>query len=70
MRDFTEISERDSVKVEKKENPGRNIVVCDNEVEKRREPRIPANTILLGRYVAGKNVKKLKRIAAKRNTTK
>ena len=28
-----------------KENPGRNIVVvCDNEVEKRTEPRIPANT--------------------------
>ena len=29
----------------KRKNPGRNIVVvCDNEVEKRREPRIPANT--------------------------
>ena len=28
-----------------KENPGRNIVVvCDDEVEKRTEPRIPANT--------------------------
>ena len=33
--DFREVSERDSVEVEKKENPGRNIVdVCDNEVEK------------------------------------
>ena len=43
--DFREVSERDSVEVEKKENPGRNIVVvCDNEVEKRRESRIPANT--------------------------
>ena len=43
--DFREVSERDSVVVEKKENPGRNIVVvCDNEVEKRRESRIPANT--------------------------
>ena len=45
MGDFREVSERDSVEVEKKENPGRNIVVvCDNEVEKRRESRIPANT--------------------------
>ena len=35
---FREVSERDSVEVEKKENPGRYIVVvCDNEVEKRRE---------------------------------
>ena len=43
--DFREVSERDSVEVEKKENPGRNIVVvCDKEVEKRRESRIPANT--------------------------
>ena len=43
--DFREVSERDSVEVEKKENPGRNIVVvCDNEVEKRRESRIPTNT--------------------------
>ena len=43
--DFREVSERDSVEVEKKENPGRNIVVvCDTEVEKRRESRIPANT--------------------------
>ena len=43
--DLREVSERDSVEVEKKENPGRNIaVVCDNEVEKRRESRIPANT--------------------------
>ena len=42
MGDFREVSERDSVEVEKKENPGRNIVVvCDNEVEK--ESRIPAN---------------------------
>ena len=45
MGDFREVSERDSVEVEKKENPGCNIVaVCDNEVEKRREPKIPANT--------------------------
>lgn len=45
LGDFREVSERDSVEVEKKENPGRNIVVvCDNEVEKRRESRIPANT--------------------------
>ena len=45
MGDFREVSERDSVEVEKKENPGRNIVVdWDNEVEKRRESRIPANT--------------------------
>ena len=43
--DFRELSERDSVEVEKKEYPGRKIVVvCDNEVEKRRESRIPANT--------------------------
>ena len=43
--DFREVSERDSVEAEKKENPGRNIVVvCDNEVEQRRESRIPANT--------------------------
>ena len=45
LADFKEVSERDSVEVEKKENPGRNIiVVCDNEVEQRRESRIPANT--------------------------
>ena len=45
LGDFREVSERDSVEVEKKENPGRNIVVvCNNEVEKRRESRIPANT--------------------------
>ena len=43
--DFREVSERDSVEVEKKENPGRNIVVvCNNEVEQRRESRIPTNT--------------------------
>ena len=43
--DFREVSERDSVEVEKQENPGRNIVVVyDNEVEKRRESRIPTNT--------------------------
>ena len=43
--DFEEVSERDSVEFEKKENPGRNmVVVCDNEVEKRRESRMPANT--------------------------
>ena len=36
--DFREASEQDSVEVEKKENPGRNIVVvCDNEVEKRKQ---------------------------------
>ena len=58
MGDFREVSERDSVEVEKKENPGCNIVVvCDNEVGKRREPRIPATRklILLRRYVAGRN---------------
>ena len=45
MGDFREVSERDSIEVEKKENCGRNIVVvCDTEVEKRRDPRIPANT--------------------------
>ena len=45
LGDFRKVSDRDSVEVEKKENPGRNIVVvCDNEVEKRRESRIPANT--------------------------
>ena len=45
LGDFREVSERDSVEIEKKENPGRNIVVvCDNEVEKRRESKIPANT--------------------------
>ena len=45
LGDFREVIERNSVEVEKKENPGRNIVVvCDNEVEKRRESRIPANT--------------------------
>ena len=42
--DFKEVSERDSVEVEKKENPGHNIVVCDNEVRKTRESRKPANT--------------------------
>ena len=43
--DFREVSEQDSIEVEKKENCGRNIVVvCDTEVEKRRESRIPANT--------------------------
>ena len=45
LADFREVSERDSVEVEKKENPGRNVlVVCDNEVEQRRKSRIPANT--------------------------
>ena len=45
MGDFREVSEQDSVEVEKKQNPRRYIVVdCDNEVEKRRESRIPANT--------------------------
>ena len=43
--DFREVSEQDSIEVEKKEYCGRNIVVvCDTEVEKRRESRIPANT--------------------------
>ena len=43
--DFREVSERDSVEVEKKENPGRNIVVvCNKEVQKGRESRIAANT--------------------------
>ena len=42
--DFTEVSERGSVEVERKENPGRNIVVvCDIDVEKRRESRTPVN---------------------------
>ena len=51
--DLREVSERDSVEVEKKENPGRNIVVCDNEVEKTRESeyRQTRKLILLGRYV-------------------
>ena len=45
VEEFRQVSQRDSVEVEKKENPGRNIVVvCHNEVEKRRESRIPANT--------------------------
>ena len=45
LADFREVSKRDSVEVEKKENPGHNIVVvCDNEVEQRRESRILANT--------------------------
>ena len=45
LGDCREVSDQDSVEVEKKENPGRNIVVvCDNKVEKRRESRIPANT--------------------------
>ena len=44
LADFREVSERDSVEVEKKQNPWRNIVVvCDNEVEQRRKPGIPAN---------------------------
>ena len=42
LADFREVSERGGVEVEKKENPGRNIVV--EEVEQRREFRIPANT--------------------------
>ena len=38
LGDLREVSDQDSVEVEKKENPGCNIVVvCDNEVEKRRE---------------------------------
>ena len=36
---------RKSCQLEKKENPGCNIVVVyDNEVEKRRQSRIPTNT--------------------------
>ena len=43
LADFREVSWQDSVEVEKKENPGRNIVVvCDNE--QRRKSRILANT--------------------------
>ena len=57
--DFREVSERDSVEVEKKENPGRNIVVvCDNEVARREESpeyRQTRKLILHGRYVAGRN---------------
>ena len=54
--DLREVSERDSVEVEKKENPWRNIVVvCDNEVEKRREEspeyQQTRKLILHGRYV-------------------
>ena len=41
LAEFSEVSERDSVEVEKKENPRRDIVVvCDDEVEQRRESRI------------------------------
>ena len=58
LADFREVSERDSVEVEKKETPGRIIVVvCDNEVEQRRESRYrqTPELILLGRYAAGRN---------------
>ena len=56
--DFREVSERDSVEVEKKENPGRNIVVvCDNEVRREESPeyRQTRKLRLHGRYVAGRN---------------
>ena len=59
LADFRVVGERDSVEVEKKENPGRNVVVvCDNEVEQRKESTIPANTKVntsSGGYVAGRN---------------
>ena len=45
MGDLRGVGKRYSVEVEKKENLGCIIVVvCVNEVEKRRESRIPANT--------------------------
>ena len=76
MADFRVVGERDSVEVEKKENPGRNIVVvCNNAVEQRKESTIPANTKVNtsfgGGYVAGRNgpsnaMYKLKRISAKK----
>ena len=78
MGDFREVSERDSVEVEKKENPGRNIVVvCDNEVEKRRESRTPANTKVntswavrcWEEWAVERNVK-VKTNSSKENTTK
>ena len=56
--DFREVSERDSVEVDKKENPERNIVVvCDNEVRREESPeyRQTRKLILHGRYVAGRN---------------
>ena len=44
MADLRGVGKRHSVEVEKKENLGCIIVlVCVNEVEKRRESRIPAN---------------------------
>ena len=78
MGDFREVSERDSVAVEKKENPGRNIVVvCDNEVEKRRKSRISANTKVntswavrcWEEWAVERNVK-VKTNSSKENTTK
>ena len=54
MGDFREVSERDSAEVEKKENPGCNIVVvCANEVEKRRELRISPNTNVNNSNIGG-----------------
>ena len=45
MGDLRGVDKRHSVEVEKEENLGCIIVVvCVNEVEKRRESRIPANT--------------------------
>ena len=58
MRDFREVSERDSVEVEKKENPGCNIVVfviTKSRREESPEYRQTRKLILLGRYVAGRN---------------
>ena len=58
MRDFREVSERDSVEVEKKENPGCNIVVFVITKPRREESpeyRQTRKLILLRRYVAGRN---------------
>lgn len=58
--DFREGSERDSVEVEKKQNPGRNIVVVLFVITKSRREESPEyrqtrKLILHGRYVAGRN---------------
>ena len=56
LGDFREVSDRDSVEVEKKENPGRNIVVvCDNESREEKRVQNTVKLILLGQYVAGRN---------------
>ena len=53
--DFREASERDSVEVEKKENPGRNIalwfVITKSRRQESPEYRQKRKLILLGRYV-------------------